>query len=500
MAQESFYGGRQGVSFVIVENYDSVEDMLAVFAQGGATTHEVNYGEYVIIDTPDKNDRTNGAVYRRGMRFDADGVARPLDPSAQDYLEKLRLFLEDPGKGAEYIGQIVGPQGSIREFRVGDYNPNPSSSENVHGGTGEYTPAKVVPGDENNGIKYSWENVLDVSTGEIQEYLIGFEFPYFKQEWTTSKVDAYEQGLIVDITPKSDEDPTQASWAERPFYRKYELKIPKGIKGDSVTGTGSIPTVIVAGSRIYDVNAAGAPTGEGTVLTEDLNINIDTDIVNFSSNPNQTWFSFKLGNETKSAYLKDGRIWHEGIKVTNYDQSSTGTDRWYDGGLFNYIEEMIITDSSDLEHCPADHLLVYYSDPIRRQYIQNPITWYGKEGYEDLGYVKGKPGSTPILGYIDSLDRLYDQYGNPIPPENLIFGTGDMYKGQVITLNNGDENQQIYAFNYMGNPQDQYRVGRFAQDNHGTDFIISPAEPPEMNEGGVWGFTEIVKNQGKDPV
>ena len=47
---DSFYGGQPGISFVIVERYDSVAEMLDAFSQGPAY-EKVKYGEYVIIDT-----------------------------------------------------------------------------------------------------------------------------------------------------------------------------------------------------------------------------------------------------------------------------------------------------------------------------------------------------------------------------------------------------------------------------------------------------------------
>ena len=72
------------------------EGMVQCFEQGAASSSEVNYGEYVIIDTiinlHNKNDDDNGKVFRRGMDYQADLA------------------------GAEYIGQIVGPQGETPEI------------------------------------------------------------------------------------------------------------------------------------------------------------------------------------------------------------------------------------------------------------------------------------------------------------------------------------------------------------------------------------------------
>lgn len=491
MAFESFYGGRQGVSFVIVEHYDSVEDMLAVFAQGGATTHEVNYGEYVIIDTPDKNDRTNGTVYRRGMRFDADGIARPLDPLAQDYLEKLRLFLEDPGKGAEYIGQIIGPQGAIKELEVGDYNPNPSGNENVHGGIGEYTPVKVVPGNTNNGIKYSWENFLDATTGEIQKYLIGFEFPYYVQEWITERGTAYPPvgtSLITDITPIDAEHPDEydVDQSHRPWYRKYKLTVPKGVKGDSVTNTSAIPVGVRAGSSLY-TTPNFSPEGAQPIGDTDRIFN-QNQIKNYRKT--DTYICFEIDGTNQYARPQDCIAQHSGLYITNYDGSEQGEGSQNDGGLFNYIEEIAIGDNT-APTSSLHHLLVYYSDKKHRDAFANKIVRQKNRDYVDLGYIKGEAGRDPILGQVSSLDDLYDsQTGKAIPPE--VLGHNSDYRGWLVTYDDGDPmGNAVYAYNYLKAEPTQDFVGRIGGGN-GTSFIISDTEPQEGGPGAVWGKTEDI--------
>ena len=156
-SMESFYGGRQGASFIIVKHFDGIdipenteykngwfakdnenyfivpliertgnnysdysywgaiprdgvttvtsktgvtstpltiayaEGMKQCFAKGGASTSEVNYGEYVIIDTisdlGEYDNPDNGKIFRRGMNYDNELA------------------------GAEFIGQITGPKG-----------------------------------------------------------------------------------------------------------------------------------------------------------------------------------------------------------------------------------------------------------------------------------------------------------------------------------------------------------------------------------------------------
>ena len=71
MEYNSFYGGRRGASFVIVKNYPSIAEMVKAFRQGGSYK-VVNYDEYVLIDTVNKNDKDNGKIYRRGYDYNND--------------------------------------------------------------------------------------------------------------------------------------------------------------------------------------------------------------------------------------------------------------------------------------------------------------------------------------------------------------------------------------------------------------------------------------------
>ena len=68
----SFYGGKQGRTYKITGHFDSIYDMVQAFQNGGSYT-DVNYDEYVIIDTilrkNEKNNAENGILYRRGYDF-----------------------------------------------------------------------------------------------------------------------------------------------------------------------------------------------------------------------------------------------------------------------------------------------------------------------------------------------------------------------------------------------------------------------------------------------
>ncbi len=134
----SFYGGKQGRTYNIVQRYDSVAQMLEAFSQGGAYTR-ANYGQYVIIDTVlnlnRKDDPENGLLYRRGFDYN-DRISDYPKPNKNDkdqndnykYKDANGNLIEQqwqkvwtnwvvhPGAGAIYVGQIVGPEGESPDF------------------------------------------------------------------------------------------------------------------------------------------------------------------------------------------------------------------------------------------------------------------------------------------------------------------------------------------------------------------------------------------------
>ena len=171
MAQSySFYGGKAGFSFKIVQRFDAiyfppstkvfqpgnykpgdivtynnkfyvfnldnpttvtnwslkqwqeVQGMVNCFMLGGGYMG-ANYGEYVIIDTilkcHNESDPTNGMIYRRGMNWQEPPVM-PVSKDAymhngalldDSFRRKMYNWVWRPGADAEYIGQVVGPKG-----------------------------------------------------------------------------------------------------------------------------------------------------------------------------------------------------------------------------------------------------------------------------------------------------------------------------------------------------------------------------------------------------
>lgn len=192
-------------NFPVGELLESMEDC---FIQGIATTDIVNYGEYVLIDTlkrlHSRNNLNNGKVFRRGL-----------------------------DNTAEYIGQIVGPQGDTPEFEITNISDKrlPSKSSFL-----SFDNEGLVPGyDSSTGeytdnIEYKTLNIKDAS-GDIKKVLLGFKIPYLIQDFTAKQISPYdideEENLII---PDSEQFDEETKWKHN-FYRKWNLKVPKGIHG-----------------------------------------------------------------------------------------------------------------------------------------------------------------------------------------------------------------------------------------------------------------------------
>ena len=213
----SFYGGRPGNSFTIVASFPNVQTMVTEFKKGPGYT-EVHYDEHVIINTEDKNNPTNGQIYRRGYDYN-----------------------NDMG-GAELIGTIVGPAGKAPMLIVDKYQDIQEAVENADNGISgsaqgyesmsssgqlKTNDADLVPGKDNNNnfndtIKWISYSLRDGQGNDTTAH-IGFKIPYPVIDFETENTDFWEP---VTITRTDD--------TEHPFYEKWKITMPKGQKGNSI--------------------------------------------------------------------------------------------------------------------------------------------------------------------------------------------------------------------------------------------------------------------------
>ena len=208
----SFYGGRPGNSFIIITTYRSIADMVTKFKQGPNYT-AVHYDEHVMINTVNKNDPDNGKIYRRGYDF-----------------------TNDMG-GAEFIGTIVGPAGRaplLEMTTVADVKKKQSSQGyEQRRSSGQYSVVggNLVPGKTATGFndKITWEccSIRNQNNEDTTAY-IGFIIPYTVIDYQATSVEPYYNGSYADNTSA-----TRIDDQTHPFFEKWNINIPKGVKGNA---------------------------------------------------------------------------------------------------------------------------------------------------------------------------------------------------------------------------------------------------------------------------
>lgn len=240
---DSMYGSHAGISFVLSGSFTSYSEMVKAF-QKGPTYKDVWYGQYAILDTPNKNDKTNGQIYRRGL----------------DYSNK--------SGGAEYVGQIVGPSSGTPYFAIdslkgaqahgqkdladNEYRKYPTgrdSDGNFITTSASGTPAvfdydvddDLRPGkyvDEegvekfNDTIQYTWVNIRKDNADADSWFYVGWSFPYTVIDYKihqTSPYDPSTGNVLSDATEIARVDD-----GTHPYYEYWNLGLPKGIKGDTL--------------------------------------------------------------------------------------------------------------------------------------------------------------------------------------------------------------------------------------------------------------------------
>lgn len=434
----SFYGGRRGASFVIVKKFASISDMVAAFSQGGSYK-TVNYDEYVLIDTVSKNDTDNGKIFRRGYEYN-----------------------NEMG-GAIYMGQIVGPAGysphvelkTIAEVEAVQERDNFTYRR----GTGSYAPSEnLVPGKyiDNTLVKYNdkitWAycSVRDENEADTTVH-IGFKFPYTVIEYEANSVNPYyhrsnnTSDFINENLVERIDDETH------PFYEKWHINVPKGIKGDALKNLRvQVATTAIEeydgqqddvsnGREVlvynyYDYSASENPTPKQIYLgdynmissinlADDGTLTIDYThddtitytkkikwIDNVTLNPNTGAYKIQYNDgteyNTQLVYPSDLSIntgntegaGNQKVHVTY--TNGTGKDI---GNPINYIMRTACNINT------AWHLYILYADPAKR----GSVTYDGRNDWTDLGYIGN--GEVGCVAAKES-DQTAQTLLNELPP------------------------------------------------------------------------------------
>jgi hypothetical protein len=397
---DSFYGGRPGAPFVIKKVFKSVEEMKAKF-KTGPEYKVVWYGEYCLINTPNRNHRDNGKLYQRGF----------------DYLED--------DKTAICIGQLVGSQGGLPSVQIGSieevralfngnenmevdevrsypgktkdgdeikylqveatketdeetntkkkihyYNMDTSTQDDVSEKSPTLQEIKdsnaagegmFVSGSETDHISYTWANIVYPATdGEDNTYtasktLVGFKIPYAD----------FREGTVGGFLPYDEEGKFQKDFGKvkvtqtaNPFLNNISVRSASGIKGDSSQIIGVAKSdleyeegakyVTYNGEPVYNLSAL--KTDEPTT-SEEYDYSVEK-AKNWTSSSTNSGTPNTEGNETnvfgessRSTYYVNYSLAKIGEKKTN-ESDDEYEERVYCQELVNAFEKDSTTSNS----------------------------------------------------------------------------------------------------------------------------------------------------------
>ena len=299
----SFYGGRDAAPMVIKKSFTTVQAMVDKFKEGN-NYREVKFGEYVLIQSVNKNNPENGMLFRRGRAYNNENLKIQSWSQSTDNIFTPTDIL---AYGAEHLGTITGPSGNAphlhfkqKETEVREeYQNNETSAYEIKTGSGEFSlnAGNLVPGNPNSKITWTYCSIRDNNGNNTNAY-IGFTIPYNVTEWGTEQLSSQQNVTLTNeqITP---------------FYQKYKLGIPKGQDGTSFNNIRVI-----------------TPTASDKVVT-----------ITFDSNRNIT--------ATDYAGLQDDisnkrKIWV--ADIVDYKVTDNGTQYLVYLGDYNTIKNISLTD------------------------------------------------------------------------------------------------------------------------------------------------------------
>ena len=362
---------------IIKGRFDSYEGMVAAFSQGPSYT-DIWYGEHVLIDTPNKNDKDNGKIYRRGLNFDDETggaiyIGQIVGPSSGtpyfqmlglDAVQKkkdlvdadgktsyLKFPLDDDGDGYADIksdtdSTIVVTDDKTKAIGALTFNRNleDGNYEKPARADSSLVPGKDVDGTFHDEIKYSWVNVRQDNADEDSWLYVGFQIPYLVHDFYTYESSPYDSdgNLITDTDTGLDYPGISSVKVEEldknqhPFYQRWLLGIPKGIKGDSLRNLR-----VVTLSQDY----------VGKIYTEDA-ITIDTTSGAVKFDKTKTYSFTSSDYSKKQVYVYDF-YWYDNKRNPNLSTNSQDARMIY---VADY------TDVEDITIAEDGTFVVYYKN------------------------------------------------------------------------------------------------------------------------------------------
>lgn len=482
MSLDSFYGGRPSTNFTIKNSFPSIAAMETKFSEGDSYK-DVWYGEYVIIDTLNKNDRDNGIVYQRGINGPIR-IGQIVGPSSGTPFFDMSTIENVQDVAKETIDEAGG---DIKYYPTGMADNKFVTTKNGDGfdlyTAAEYTinnhglvPGKEVSGDDityNDGIKYTWCNIRLNDEDKDSIFYVGFEIPYHVAEFQIHPTSPYdEDGNISEgsVTIEKIDDGTH------PFYSLWDLGIPKGIKGDTLRNLKVV--VPTEGQTIYLPSAISLDEDSKVILSTNVaDIYDATDDI--ANGREIITFELYVYDEKKNPdpiliYLGDFNI-IENIALTDDGTLTIGYTH-EDDDVFSkklkWINNIELTKGLGEE---GGHLTVSYNngdDPF-----EEDLTWIkdiqiGEDGTITYSYVGTDEGNIPDNG-IKLADHLLRWIAN-------------------TTLNN--ENGK-FTVNYNNGNPDEFTldwVKDIAIDSDGTVTINHVSAPDVIYEQLIKSIDTII--------
>lgn len=489
---DSFYGGRQGASFVIkarfkyitdekVQNIDgegesyldpyyptqTTPDDIDVMTKkfSDPTYQDVWYGEYCIIDDPDRSNPNNGKVYRRTLKRYGENYPNGID--------------EYPGGVAEYIGQIIGPAGPPIQFgglqgvteversfdalrgedgkgitegdtvdfpynnkigHVTDYLNGANDIQILPIGGENATSINFIPGDKQYAGESETlpEEYFDTTTGYIKQggynwyvvkksnenfskLYIGFDIPY-------NVVDFNNEVNTVNYTQPA----AIAENISAPFYKNYKLTIPRGITGAyfgnlrKLTGPGNYHNFTDIKYIPYK-KENNSETNEETVIEDHYEFKDDSEktlAAGLSAWVCDFYWYDKTGNQhsLENIFIANSKD----IKQIQTNKDGTLTIYYEDGhdettdSAFKTIEEIIRVDKNAPEAELREHLLIRYNDTDA-----TVAQYQDDEGYPDAEGSKSAEEKIKEAGYVLYNNTFYLDLKDATQTERGIYVSGN---------------------------------------------------------------------------
>ena len=298
MSYGSFYGGRQGNSFILVKYYSDVPSMVEDFSQGDNFL-QVRYDEYVIINSYNKNCSDNGKIFRRGYDYNSDRQISYSKPykmvdgeeeqiPREEYTEEglkyafYKTAYINAG-GAIQIATIVGPQGKSPILTLKPYEDFPSNQENSNlelTSSGEISidNESLVSGRNNDKILWKSHSRIDDQRDQgIAQ--VGLQIPYPVIDFSLN-TDPYATPGVTRVYAETEGE--NENNIKHPFYHNWQFTIPSGKRGNDIKSIKKINlfSYLHSGNQnIYYINNMGNEEAISYNNLSDLGLEEDDDIL-----------------------------------------------------------------------------------------------------------------------------------------------------------------------------------------------------------------------------